>query len=111
MKKEKSIYELQAEVCKILSSPKRLEIINALKGGEKSVTELVDILDTPKANVSQHLAVMRLKGILKTRRDGVNIFYSIAHPKVIEACMLMREVLTELLTERSKMASLMRKGE
>lgn len=111
MKKEKSIYELQAEVCKVLSSPKRIEIINALKNGERTVTELVDILDTPKANVSQHLAVMRLKGILKTRRDGVNIYYSIAHPKVIEACVLMKEVLTELLMERSKMASLVRKSE
>lgn len=111
MKREKSIYELQAEVCKVLSSPKRIEIINALKGGEKTVTELVDILGTPKANVSQHLAVMRLKGILKSRRDGVNIYYKIANPKVIDACALMREVLSELLMERSKMASMVRKAE
>ncbi|BCB97327.1 transcriptional regulator [Dissulfurispira thermophila] len=110
MKKEKSIYELQAEICKILSSPKRIEIISALKDGEKTVTELVDILETPKANVSQHLAVMRLKGILKSRRDGVNIYYSIANPKVVQACALMRDVLNELLIERSRMADLVRKG-
>lgn len=110
MRKEKSIYELQAEICKILSSPKRIEIISALKDGEKTVTELVDILGTPKANVSQHLAVMRLKGILKSRRDGVNIYYSIANPKVVQACALMREVLNELLMERSRMAELVRKG-
>jgi ArsR family transcriptional regulator len=110
MRKEKSIYELQAEICKILSSPKRIEIISALKDGEKTVTELVDILETPKANVSQHLAVMRLKGILKSRRDGVNIYYSIANPKVVHACTLMREVLNELLMERSRMAELLRKA-
>jgi DNA-binding transcriptional ArsR family regulator len=110
MRKEKSIYELQAEICKILSSPKRIEIISALKDGEKTVTELVDILGSPKANVSQHLAVMRLKGILKSRRDGVNIYYSIANPKVVQACALMREVLNELLMERSRMAELVRKG-
>lgn len=110
MRREKSIYELQAEICKILSSPKRIEIISALKEGEKTVTELVDILGTPKANVSQHLAVMRLKGILKSRRDGVNIYYSIANPKVVQACSLMREVLNELLMERSRMAELVRKG-
>ncbi|MEW6740223.1 MAG: ArsR/SmtB family transcription factor [Nitrospirota bacterium] len=110
MRREKSIYELQAEICKILSSPKRIEIISALKDGEKTVTELVDILGTPKANVSQHLAVMRLKGILKSRRDGVNIYYSIANPKVVQACALMREVLNELLMERSRMAELVRKG-
>lgn len=103
MKKQKSLYEMQAEVCKILSSPKRIEIINALKDTEKTVSELVDILDIPKANVSQHLAIMRLKGILKSRRNGVNIFYSIASPKVIQACGLMKEVLMELLVERRKM--------
>lgn len=110
MRREKSIYELQAEICKILSSPKRIEIISALKDGEKTVTELVEILGSPKANVSQHLAVMRLKGILKSRRDGVNIYYSIANPKVIQACNLMREVLNELLLERSRMADLVRKA-
>ncbi len=110
MRKEKSLYELQAEICKILASPKRIEIIAALKEGEKTVTELVDILETPKANVSQHLSVMRLKGILKSRRDGVNIYYSIANPKVVKACALMNEVLAELLMERSRIANLFAKS-
>ncbi|MBI3592459.1 MAG: helix-turn-helix transcriptional regulator, partial [Nitrospirae bacterium] len=78
--------------------------------GEKTVTELVEILGIPKANVSQHLAVMRLKGILRSRRDGVNIYYSIANSKVVQACGLMREVLTELFAERSKIASLVAKS-
>ncbi len=99
----KTLFELQSEVCKTLASPKRLEIINALKDGEKTVGELVDILGVPKANVSQHLAVMRHKGILKSRRDGVNIYYRIANPKVVQACVLMREVLTEQMKERSKL--------
>jgi ArsR family transcriptional regulator len=99
----KTLFELQSEVCKTLASPKRLEIINALKDGEKTVGELVDILGVPKANVSQHLAVMRHKGILKSRRDGVNIYYRIANPKVVQACGLMREVLTEQMKERSKL--------
>lgn len=103
MKQNKTLFELQAEVCKTLSSPKRLEIINALKEGEKTVGELVDILGVPKANVSQHLAVMRLKGILNSRRDGVNIYYRIANPKVIQACVLMREVLTEQMQENSRL--------
>ncbi|MDA8431568.1 MAG: metalloregulator ArsR/SmtB family transcription factor [Nitrospiraceae bacterium] len=103
MKQSKTLFELQSEVCKTLASPKRLEIINSLKDGEKTVGELVDILGVPKANVSQHLAVMRHKGILKSRRDGVNIYYRIANPKVVQACVLMREVLTEQMKERSKL--------
>jgi ArsR family transcriptional regulator len=101
--KRKTIFELQAEVCKTLSSPKRLEIIHALKDGERTVTDLVDELGVPKANVSQHLAVMRHKGVLKTRRKGVNIYYSLVNPKVVRACTLMKEVLTEQMKERSKL--------
>jgi ArsR family transcriptional regulator len=103
MKQNKTLFDLQAEVCKTLASPKRLEIINALKNGEKTVGELVEILGVPKANVSQHLAVMRHKGILNSRRDGVNIYYRIANPKVVEACGLMREVLTEQMQEKSRL--------
>jgi ArsR family transcriptional regulator len=99
----KTLFELQADVCKTLASSKRLEIINALKEGEKTVGELVEILGVPKANVSQHLAVMRHKGILKSRREGVNIHYRIANDKVIQACILMREVLTEEMRERSEL--------
>jgi DNA-binding transcriptional ArsR family regulator len=106
MRRDKTIFELQAEVCKTIASPKRLEIINALKNGEKSVTELVEVLGVPKANVSQHLAMMRHKGILTARREGVNIYYSISNPKVVDACNLMREVLTEMMRERRKIAKL-----
>ena len=110
MKHSKTLFELQSDVCKTLASPKRLEILNALKDGEKTVSELVDILGVPKANVSQHLAVMRHKGILRTRRDGVNIYYSVANSKVIQACVLMREVLTEQMQERSKLIDIAAKG-
>jgi ArsR family transcriptional regulator len=92
---DKSLYEMQAEICKTLTNPKRIEILNTLKSDEKTVTELVEALGASKANVSQHLAVMRHKGILTTRRDGVNIYYRVANPKVIEACALMKEVLFE----------------
>lgn len=109
MKQNKTLFELQSEVCKTLASPKRLEILNALKEGEKTVSELVDILGVPKANVSQHLAVMRHKGILASRRDGVNIYYRVANPKVIQACILMREVLTEQMKEKSKLIDIVTK--
>ncbi len=96
----KRIFELQAEVCKIFTNAKRLEIIHALKEGEKTVTELVEILGIPKANVSQHLSILKNRGILKSRREGVNIYYSISNPKVIQACNLMREVLSEQLKDQ-----------
>ena len=102
---DKSIFEMQAEICKTLTNPKRIEILNALKTDERTVTDLVNILGASKANVSQHLAVMRHKGILTTRREGVNIFYRVANPKVIEACTLMKEVLFEQHAAKKKAVS------
>lgn len=109
MRRDKTIFELQSDICKTLSSSKRIEILNALKDGEKTVSELVEILGVPKANVSQHLAVMRHKGILKSRREGVNIYYRVASPKVIEACLLMKEVLMEQMKEKGKLAEMVLK--
>jgi ArsR family transcriptional regulator len=106
MRKDKTLYELQSEVCKTLASPKRIEILNALKDGEKTVSELVEILGVPKANVSQHLAVMRHKGILKSRREGINMYYSVSNLKVIEACILMKEVLVDQMKEKGKLAEI-----
>ena len=102
---DKSLYEMQAEICKTLTNPKRIEILNTLRNEEKTVTELVKALGASKANVSQHLAVMRHKGILSTRREGVNIYYRVSNPKVIEACTLMKEVLFEQHMSRKKAVS------
>jgi ArsR family transcriptional regulator len=102
---DKSLYEMQAEICKTLTNPKRIEILNTLKTEEKTVTELVNALGASKANVSQHLAVMRHKGILATRRDGVNIYYRVANTKVIDACTLMKEVLFEQHMAKKKAVS------
>lgn len=105
---EKEIYELHASVCQTLSNPKRLEILNTLRDKEMSVGELKNKTGLAKANLSQHLAILRQKKILIHRRDGVNIYYRIAHPKVIKACDLMREVLYEQLAEDEKLAKRLR---
>ena len=85
--------ELHAHICKGLADPKRLLILNALRNGERSVTDLCEELDLPQANVSQHLAVLRERGLADTRRDGQRIFYSVSSPKIIEAMDLLREVM------------------
>ncbi len=101
----KQLYELHADICKIFSHAKRLEIINALKDKELSASELIEKTGLTKANLSQHMSILKSKGVVRTRREGVNIYYRIANPKIIQACILMREVLTEQLQEKGKMAS------
>jgi ArsR family transcriptional regulator, virulence genes transcriptional regulator len=96
------ILEFQAQVCKTFSNAKRLEILNLLKAGEMTVSDITNGLKTPKANTSQHLRVMRMMGLLKTRRDGTNIYYGIANEKLINACSLMQEALAQIMDGHSQ---------
>ena len=91
------LYQLHASVCKGLADPKRLLILNALRDGERSVTDLVDELDIPQANVSQHLAVLRDRGLVTGRRDGQWVYYSLTSHKIVDAMDLLREVMNEQL--------------
>ena len=102
------IYELHADICKIFSNAKRLEIINTLKDRELSAAELIGKIGLSKANLSQHMSVLKSKGVILTRREGINIYYRIANPKIIQACHLMREVLLEQFQEKGKMLSSLR---
>ena len=98
------IFEMQADACLALASPKRLQILNLLKDGEMSVARLTKEMDINKANISQHLAVLRQKNILETRRQGTTIYYRISNPKITEACIIMRSVLIEMLKEKVKLS-------
>lgn len=86
---------LHASVCKGLADPKRLLIIDALRDGPLSVSEICERLDLPQSNVSQHLAILRDKGLVTSQRDGQFVIYSLATMKIIEAMDLLREVMAE----------------
>ncbi len=103
MAMKNQIFHLHAEVCKTLSHPKRLEILSILQEDEMIAGEIVKKMKTSKANVSQHLALMRNAGILDARREGVNIYYRISSSKVIQACDLMREVLMDNHDKKEKL--------
>ncbi len=97
------VYELHAEVCRILGSANRIKILEVLQDKEKSVNEISEALGLRQANVSQHLSVMRSKGVLKTRKVGTSIYYSVSNPKIVQACDLMRQVLMEQLKENERL--------
>jgi len=99
------IYELHADLCKIFSNAKRVEIIDSLKDKEMSASELIARIGLSKANLSQHISVLKLKGVILARREGVNIYYRIANPKILQACQLIREVLFEQFREKRKIVS------
>ena len=101
---DSQLYELHASICQTLANPKRLEVIDRLRDGEKSVTELAEAMKISQANLSQHLAVMRQKGIVATRREGLNVYYRLSNSKIIKACDLMRQVLLEHLEAGAELA-------
>src|SRR4030066_2277743 len=92
---DKRIFQLHAELCKTLATPIRLEILSLLRDGKKSVGELAALTGVRQATVSQHLAVLRQRGVVSTKREGINVYYDVANPKITRACDLMREVLFE----------------
>ncbi len=93
------LFKLQADICKTLADANRLMILHELKEGEKSVGELVSLLRLPQSNVSRHLALLRQRSIVTTRREGTTIYYHLANPKIAEACDLVREVLKSNLAQ------------
>jgi len=104
-----NIFELHADVCKVFSNAKRLEILNTLREKEMTASELIERIGLSKANLSQHMSILKSKGVVLTRREGVNIYYRISNSKIIQACDLMREVLLEQLQEKGKMVASLRR--
>ena len=99
------ILKLQADICKVFANDKRLGIINLLKDKEMSNSELIKKTGLNKVSLSQHVNVLKSKGVILVRREGVQLYYRIANPKIIQACNLMRDVLVEQLQEKEKVVS------
>jgi ArsR family transcriptional regulator len=94
------ILEQQVRICKAFANTTRLQMLDLLGERECSVTELQRKLTVSKTNLSQHLAILKSAGIVRTRRDGRHIYCSLAIPAVRQACHLIREVLREQLKRR-----------
>lgn len=103
MSDNKTIYKLQAEVCKALAHPLRIQVIDVLSGRELSFTDIMAGTGVLKSNLSQHLSVMTRAGILRTRREGQSVFYKLASARVGRACSIMRQVLIDNLKRQSSL--------
>ena len=92
---EDIIYKYHAEMCKVFSHPKRLELLNVLRAEEMSAGELCQVLGLAPANLSQHLAMMRQRRILVSKKEGNVVYYRVANLRLLEAFDLLREILFE----------------
>lgn len=101
---DQRILELHAAACSTLAHPTRLAMIEALRDGERTVSDLVRAVGTTAGNLSQHLGAMRQAGVVESRRDGRYAFYRISDARILDAFRLMREVLLERLARDARLA-------
>jgi ArsR family transcriptional regulator, virulence genes transcriptional regulator len=104
---ELHLYRLQADLCQTLAEPTRLEMLSLLGDGPKAVKDLVALLGQRQAKVSQHLALLRQRGIVRAERVGNEMHYSLADARILDACHITREILLQQLTQQGTLATMM----
>lgn len=93
--------ELVARRFAVLSEPMRLRLVHALFDGEKNVNALVEAIGGTQANVSRHLQTLTQANVLARRKDGLQVFYSIADPSIFELCELVCSSLEKQFTKQA----------
>ena len=101
------LYQMQAEIAQVLSSPLRLRILDQIGTGEVAYGTLLSRLGISKTNLSQHLAILRKGGVIAVRRKGVHVHYRLTYPEIKTLCSAMRDVLAKHLNENSRQAKLL----
>src|SRR6266536_3167884 len=94
---ENEILERQVLICKAFANSTRLHILDLLGNRDWSAAEIQKELGISKANLSQHAMVLRSAGVIVRRRQGKNVYFSLAMPEVKKACQLIQHVLRALV--------------
>lgn len=105
LKERFDMLELRASVFKAIAHPTRLFILDELSGGEKCVCELTEMIGADTSTVSKHLAVMKGAGIVKDRKEGLKVFYSIAIPCALDFFSCVDRVIRTAAEERLSLVS------
>lgn len=98
---EFELYRCHADMCKVFSHPTRLQILNVLREEELPVSGLAERLGVSIGNLSQHLNMMKQRRVLVSRKDGNNVYYRLANPKMLKAFDLIRQILLEQMQRES----------
>jgi len=98
-------FRLHAEICKVLTDPKRLMLLAALRDGDRTVGELASVIGTSLPNASQHLAVLRSAGLVDGRREGAAVRYRLAEPAILNACDIVGGIVERRLARSGSAAS------
>lgn len=100
---DQEVYERQATICQAFANATRIHLLEIISSGECAAADLQVELGVTKANLSQHLKILRTAGVVATRRDGKQIYCSLAIPEVKQACQLIRKVLKAHVEDTRKL--------
>lgn len=103
---QQQIFRLQAELCQTLADPTRLQVLYLLGEGPRAVKDLVEATGQRQAKISQHLALMRQRGIVRAERVGAEMHYSLSDIRILDACRITRALLLDQLTRQGELAGM-----
>jgi ArsR family transcriptional regulator len=91
--------EVKAELFKALGHPARVRILEVLSGGERTVSELTDLVGIEASHLSQQLAVLRRADLVASRKDGQWVVYTIRDPEVVRLLAVAKQILVNSLSD------------
>src|SRR3954451_6560309 len=106
---ESPLRRFKAEIFQALSHPTRIAIVDLLRGGERSASQIIEGLGLEQANASQHLAVLRTRQIVVSRKAGNQVFYSLRDPVLLKVLDLLREYFYSQLSDTADMLKELRR--
>ena len=99
---DREIYEREATLCKAFANPTRLQLIDLLEESDCWASELQQALEISKANLSQHLSILKASGIVQARRNGKQLHCRLGMPEVKKATALLRTMLKSQMRENRR---------
>ena len=100
-----ALFDALATAARALGSGRRAELVDVLAQGERSVEDLAREIDQSVANTSQHLQQLLRAGLVRTRRDGTRIFYSLSSDRVTDLWLAVRDVAVAQVAELDRLAA------
>lgn len=93
------IYQVKADFFKTLGHPARIRILELLRDGERPVSELIPEVGIEPSHLSQQLAILRRANLVRSRKEGSSVLYSVAEPRLFQLLEVAKAILTSSLTE------------
>jgi DNA-binding transcriptional ArsR family regulator len=97
------LYQVKAEFLRTLGHPARIRVLELLSDRDHAVHELLAEIEIEPSNLSQQLGVLRRAGLVRQRRDGAAVVYSIGVPEIRDLLLVARQILLQLLAEQEEL--------